>query len=147
MQTQCYLCGGSIEFPDELRNEVIPCPHCTKSIKLLGPRRAGAFIAFNKKQRVLNVAAFCVLVFSLFQSPWEIIYIERARFGSSEKRHSEIELAPIFSPPTGSSSVAEVIGRRLVWSAVIGTWISVAVVYAGLFVLCATKRRASILVD
>jgi hypothetical protein len=138
MKTQCYLCGGSIDFPDELKNEIIPCPHCGKSIKLLGPKRKG-FASLNKRQKFLSFAALSVLIFGLFQAPWEISYVERGFH--EDVRHSEIELAPIFSPPEGSfnSSSRMVSGRRLIWSAVVGSWLSVGVIYTGLFALSSVK--------
>ena len=35
IRTSCYLCDGPMEFPPEMENQVIPCPHCGKEIKLL----------------------------------------------------------------------------------------------------------------
>ena len=34
IRMKCYLCDGPIEFPPQLANQIIACPHCAREITL-----------------------------------------------------------------------------------------------------------------
>jgi hypothetical protein len=126
LRMDCYLCGNSIEFPGELANHVIVCPHCQKGIKLFiipkagpssvpaqpppAPQQVGSFQSARQKDAPqLSVGGFGP--FNLAQAILTgialtvfLISIFNAPWelsqSSGDERRSEIVMGPIFAPPS-----------------------------------------------
>ena len=136
----CYLCEGTIEFPAELSNQIIPCPHCGKEIKLFAASKSasrfGGFKGWNLKQTAVVVLAVIGLLVSLFNAPWEITY--RDAYNSLTK--AEVVLGSVFQPPITYRS--EVTGHRLLAMPLVFGWCGIAAVTGFLLLLLRTRDVA-----
>jgi hypothetical protein len=137
IRSACYLCEGTIEFPAELANQIIPCPHCGKEIKLFAASkslsRVGGFKGWNLKQTAVVVLAVIGLLVSLFNAPWEITY--RDAYNSLTK--AEVVFGPVFQPPVTYRS--EVTGHRLLAMPLVFGWCGIAAVTGLLLLLLRTR--------
>ncbi len=144
IRSACYLCEGTIEFPAELANQVIPCPHCGKEIKLFAASKSlsrfgGLFAgrSWNKKQLFLTLFAVALLIGSLFNAPWEITY--RKRDGASAQ--ARIMKGTVFDSPVTwriFSYPQEVIAHRLLVAPLALGWFGLLAVYLLLLFLART---------
>ncbi len=142
IRSACYLCEGTIEFPAELTNQVIPCPHCGREVKLFVATKPAArwYMFFrdkpwNTKQKLLTGVAFAVFFFTLFNAPWEITY----RFSDQSPQVARIETGSVFDPLPLSSQY--VTGHRLLLTPLVLGWLGLVVAYGSLFLILRTREQ------
>ena len=144
IRSACYLCEGTIEFPAELANQVIPCPHCGKEIKLFAASKAPSRIGgmfnekWNGKQLLLTLAVVGLLLITLWAAPWEITVRQQdsrvsRNFPPTYSQRAYIRFGPVFSPP---SEYGDVTSHKLMVTPIVLEWAGIITIYlAGLLLL------------
>lgn len=145
IRSACYLCEGTIEFPAELANQVIPCPHCGKEIKLFAASKSSSRIGgiigekWNGKQVLLTLAAVGLLVITLLIAPWEITYrhLDLSHYPAATVQSATIEFGPVFNPPRGSDST--VTAYKLMVFPIALEWAGILTIYLAALLLLRTR--------
>ncbi len=138
MKIDCYLCGGSVEFPCEMSDLVIECPHCQQKIKLFAGAKSKGF-NLNLEQKVLTAIALIAVIVTVFNAHWEVVTSEFAI-----ERKVTIEVASIFSPPNHGIMLE----CRLLLGTLLAEWAAILAIYSGIMVLLkdgAIKRLRALL--
>ncbi len=145
IRSACYLCEGTIEFPAELANQVIPCPHCGKEIKLFAASKSSSRIGgiigekWNGKQVLLTLAAVGLLLITLLIAPWEITYrhLDLSHYPAATVQSATIEFGPVFNPPRGNDST--VTAYKLMVFPIALEWAGILTIYLAALLLLRTR--------
>jgi hypothetical protein len=167
IKTLCPLCDGSIEFPADALGQQTDCPHCHKTF-VLGSVTAPAqtekvpstlnqpppaLNQMNVNQKILTGVALVAFFISVCIAPWEVTSIASSALysGRTEVHASNAILgkttvySPVWEQPSKDPNVyaGERYECRLLLSPLLGVWITIGVVFTGLFFLL--KNTPSIL--
>lgn len=145
IRSACYLCEGTVELPAELANQVIPCPHCGRDIKLFAatkptPRWRTLLVGkpWNTKQKLLTGVAFAAFFLTLLNAPWEITSWEGTSFRQERYQVAHVVSGSVFEPPSRNGNDT---GHRLLVMPLVFGWFGLIVAYGALFFLLRTREQ------
>ena len=153
IRSACYLCENPIEFPAELSNQIIPCPHCGKEIKLIATskpypvwRNWFGVRSWNKKQMFISTVAIIYFFVTLNTASWEITYSDyKSGFiGSRQGQYlteTVIVEGTVFYPPY--PRVSHVTAYRLLIAPLVLSWVAILAAYLPLMFLVRTRKKTA----